>query len=581
MRKLIIPVLIIAFFIFLAVAPASAAVQTHNVSTTSQLYNVSKLTLTTSGLDLVINVNGNLTADITTPIEFRNCTAVINGNGNQLKLNPDGMPMGDNASLKINNSTVTFNRLNFNNTMSSRNESGSSECVIFMKNEPNVTFDSCIFNNNTLKNSNASGYSRGFIYFTHEVHETGGYVLDDILPVGEWNLTFRNCTISNHTGRFLEVNVDDSVDTIDDRHAKVSIIDSKFQYCLMSSVDRNGGPFVAVFADELIIENITVSDCMFSVEDNGPSIRFLDVYMDNLGGRATITNCTLENNVFSTGTYMMVLSQGITLKNCYFGNISVVDVLFQTYPNYYASWNLEDECFIIQNTFENISGVRIFKPRTGDITHTVYHYYFNTFVNSNFSNNPQWYNNSTQAEFLGNLYVGCSNAADSGGVFTTYPLAFGTNVSKLNGGKTKTIELRKADDNPAMEKISSSKYIELLKTNPSNDKDANSAKRLQGKAVEAGSVESSHTFIDVIKDIIGGGGNNSINNSTDNNSTSGNNIGNSRPSTVLYNFVFGDGSIVKRTSSLLYYIMNNWVKVNIVGISQLSQIGINLLRLTP
>ena len=544
-RILILGLLIVCVLVTLPAVNAATVV--YNVSTYCDLENVSYIIRDNPGMDVIINLKSDisytdlvLNNDTSPNVRFPHANLVINGNNHSIKINPTNVLMAPaltaRNAMNFENVTCVFNNVRFVG-LDSVSDNTRRINGIYIHGLSNVTFNSCVFDNNVYNGNDFS-----FIY------------LDDCLPdgygsffienrSGTESLKFNNCVVSNNVGSFLKIG-----QLNDNRTLNFEMVNMTFSNNVLSS-----NSFVALKGDDVKIENCDIIG-------NNVSI-FFDVTNNVL-----ISNVSFENNSV-TDNLVRFGSPGVVLKNCYFGNNSGVLFYFLgTSASFSSGMSYE----IVHNTFYNNSVSALVKAAINPSPKT--EFYFNTFVNnSNFSSTGNFSNFS----FFGNLNVNSSNNVDTSELVSSYSEVFGTNSLGLNGGKTKNIQLSDKDTNPALNKISSVEYQAKIGSNPDSGVDQAGKKRLYGSAVDYGSVELQKGVIgSIIDDII-----NIIKPSKPSDGDSDDSDGSklfSKTKPSMVEFLSGDGSLITRMSNLLYFIVSNWVKLGVPVISPMSQGIINI-----
>jgi hypothetical protein len=314
------------------------------------------------------------------------------------------------------------------------------------------------------------------------------------------------------------------------------------------------------------VSNVTFSNC---VVNNYLVYNGVQVGDDFVYG---IDNCSFINNTVN-GTVVSFNSYGSEsfLINSYFENNTICGAGAGSCIVSLGNKSVIKHCTFVDNAVYGVNG-SIFHYRASFNFVSVF---FNTFVNNyidepNFGLQPPAHNVIYGNLFInGNFMSGASISGNSNLISNSYEFVFGSNKPALNGGKTKNIQLVNNGSNPALNKISAADYLVAVGVDPSADKDQAGNKRISGGAVDYGAVEYQKNPVQsIIDDIFNPdpGENPKENEET-------------RPS--LIKFLFGEGSIFDKTSSLLYYIMNNYVQWDKPVISPVHQKMIDVLGLKP
>ena len=297
-----------------------------------------------------------------------------------------------------------------------------------------------------------------------------------------------------------------------------------------TNVKQVATEFAYIFAianmKDVFIENVTVNDS----QNRHPVFWIISTDFNMTG--LTIENTTMWGNA----TVLIQRSNG-TIQNSYFGNNTLSPQMTMRIE--------QSDVKILQNTF--YYSFHSWQAGASNITAA-----FNTAYPG------------LQPDMRGNGNL----PVISQEMYETY---FGTNLPAQNGGYAKTIKLKDSEQNPAVEQITFEEYVAIMGTSPDDDRDATGSKRLRGERIDLGAVESTYkkSVIDKIIDNLFGGGD-------DENGEPGNPT---KPS--LIKFLFGEDSIFRKLGSLLYHIMNGYVKADIPLISEIHQKAIDLLRLQP
>ena len=572
-KRILLLSLLFSLFVFclLAVMPTTYAMDTHihNVTNYDELRNASFSSYWPVPANVVINLKNDIVINTNDyeyffnnvsrggGLTFNNVTVTINGNGHNLIVNmskgvyyPEFLNF-EYCDVEINNLNIVnsnFTQLSGGNTISGSGGTyiRPNSVIGFVGINNSLTIRDCKLLNSTVGNRDFS-----FIGMNSR---------------NDSNIVIENVTISgNSVGRMV----------------------------CFSYRSFYGDQYLEYPPAEINLKNISIENNNLSwVIDSPNSVRFVvsEISIANnsfLGSGAVritnacdeneISNCSFVNNILYWELVQFFGGEGsLLLKNSYFENNTI------TSPR---SFILIGNGNVVHNTFvdNNInmsSGSAYFYGQTTNPKLIA----FNTFVNNSF-NDSLFFQSSVTA--FGNLFVNSTIMAEASAVDNIYSNnyfeVFGTNVPALNGGKTKNIQLSDKETNPVLDKISVADYQTKIGTNPNSDTDQTGKDRLYGSAVDYGSVEYQKgtigTIIDDIIDIFKPSGNNSSLNKLNNSNLSdiGSNSGlfsKTKPS--MEDFLFGNGSIIDRTSNLLYFITLNWVKLNVPIISPISQGIINL-----
>jgi hypothetical protein len=487
-----------------AVLPTAVAATTYNVTSADDFWNVSKLTQSTSGMDVVINVKNDISFSVYHDIVFSNATVLINGGNKNITL----VGSHDSAGIVVQNSNVTVKNLNFKNSNSSNSNNIS---LIGSVGRDSLIIDGCNFENNTVR-----------------------YLISRIYPSGVGSVKVSNCDFLNNTAYLIYVANNTTSFNVDN----VTVLGNKYnaQGCLFGAVQVDN-----VIFNDLKVRNNTVSLIGFSLSRVNSFL---------------IENCTIENNTMpffagsTIATWFDVGNSSGIIRSNYFGN----SVGGSSNNNSTLFWFSNSDVEIKQNTFYLNDFSTFVTTRLGGSVKVL----FNTVYGTEQSQGDVF--------SFGNLFVTSAE----------YVNYFGSNQPALNGGKTKSIKLSDKEENFALNKISLADYQLNVGINPNSDTDQSGKKRIYGSAVDYGSLELQtnpiQNIIDNIVDIFKPKPTDDLN--SDGLDDSGL-FSKTKPSMIM--FLFGDDPFLKRTQSLLYFIVSNWVKLDVPIISDVSQGFINVV----
>ena len=503
----------------LAALPMASAAMTYNVTTLDDLWNVSKLTQVTPGMDIVIDVKSDLVGMVQRDIIFDNATVLINGNNKNITFKF----MSSADGLKTVNSTLQVKNLNFRNTSFNAscgliNATGSTQST-----QSVVVVDSCLFENNDILNGNL-------------IYSTSNYgAINDVKVT--------NCTFLNNNGTLVRY-AGNIMGTGDKFEMKDVLIRGGFNgsQCWVG-IDNT---------DNVLVENVTIS----GRGTLGPA------FLIQNDKSITLSNITVEN-VTADKVFYLINSSAV-IKNSYVGDNVCTDMILASGTvivdviqcTFYNNTMASNRIILSVNNAPGLSGKAMFC----------------TLV----KNGTAGFGFVTEIEQFGNVI---SRVPGQNVTNEKYEDYFGTNQPALNGGKTKSIQLSDKEENPALNKISVADYQSKMGINPNSDIDQSGKKRIYGSAVDYGSIELQknpiQTIIDGIIDLL------TSSKPKDNNSTDP--VGSddsglfskTKPSMVL--FLFGDDPFLKRTQSLLYFIVSNWVKMDVPVVSDVSRGFINVV----